>query len=56
MARLVRADRVRASQRALGNMHPRAARLAKEKAREEGRTFPTSAQRRAAQRAVQGGR
>jgi hypothetical protein len=41
-----RTDRVRASQRALARMHPRAASRAVAKARATGRTYPTSGQRR----------
>lgn len=40
-----RADRVKASQKALGAMSPRAAARATGKARAEGRTYPTSGQR-----------
>lgn len=40
-----RKARVRASQAALGAMHPRAARRAIGKARATGRTYPTSGQR-----------
>lgn len=50
-----RKDRVKASQSALGEMNPRAARRAIGKARSEGRTYPTSGQRaRAAKRTKKG--
>lgn len=45
-----REDRVRASQRALAKMPPRAAAKAVGKARAEGRTYPTSRQREEAKR------
>ena len=45
-----RADRVRASQRALGRMAPSAAARAIGKARATGRTYPTSGQRRRAKK------
>ena len=51
----VRKDRVKASKASLGSMSPRAAARAKGKAAAEGRTFPTSGQRkRAAKRTARG--
>lgn len=55
MARLLRADRVRASKNALAAMPPRARALAKEKAAADNRSYPTSAQRARAKR-ITGGR
>ena len=46
----VRKDRVKASKAALGSMSPRAAARAKGKAAATGRTFPTSGQRRRAEK------
>jgi len=51
-----RGDRVRASQRALAAMPPRAAKRALAKARAQGRTYPTSGQRARAMRGGGGGR
>jgi hypothetical protein len=45
-----RRDRVRASQQAMADLSPAAARRALAKARAEGRTYPTSGQRRRAAR------
>jgi hypothetical protein len=54
MSRLLRMDRVRESQAALSRMPPQAAAKAVAKARAEGRTYPTSAQRRRAVRMTRG--
>ena len=50
MARRVRRDRAEAAERDLEALSPRARRRAIGKARAEGRTFPTSGQRRRAKR------